>query len=193
MATGSQWSHEHLSASATTEKKKKKRIKKRALIKARISDCVSCAPTNARRISKSLHRPSKRGGGGECVPNTGSPRKIFALARWMRYETLWRRMRRLREMADQQYLVMFGSMKKIILHHKFVRIAKIIQIQLNLKNLTNFRSRAFGAQLRRACRKACLDLRYRLRRTTKETHVCLSPSQKNKITHTLAPVTNSHD
>ena len=40
------------------------------------------APTSA----KSRPRAIKRGGGGECLPGTGSPLRIFALARWMQHE-----------------------------------------------------------------------------------------------------------
>ena len=36
--------------------------------------------------AKSRPRAIKRGGGGECLPGTGSPLRIFALARWIQQE-----------------------------------------------------------------------------------------------------------
>ena len=61
--------------------------KKHALIKTRIYNyCISYALPDYRDSGRSRPMENKRTGGGECRAGTGSPRKTFALARWMQHE-----------------------------------------------------------------------------------------------------------
>ena len=63
--------------------------KKRALIKTRIYNyCISYALPDYRDSGRSRPMENKRTGGGECRAGTGSPRKTFALARWMQHEII---------------------------------------------------------------------------------------------------------
>ena len=71
------------------EKRKKNEEKKRALIKTRIYNyCISYALPDYRDSGRSRPMETKRTGGGECRAGTGSPRKTFALARWMQHEII---------------------------------------------------------------------------------------------------------
>ena len=71
------------------KKRKKNEEKKRALIKTRIYNyCISYALPDYRDSGRSRPMENKRTGGGECRAGTGSPRKTFALARWMQHEII---------------------------------------------------------------------------------------------------------